>query len=635
MKTYLKYNNITVECFPKNALKLSYKKNDDEVFLRRELVESLIFVDDEVNNHFDYSNIINQISCTEFIFSIPDKDFKATFFITDCTVDEYRKTILVKPITLDEYTAIDNVIDNEVNVAINYSDSKTIIIENAGYQIHKNSFSIDKEKFAELPNTYPLPRPPEIDEIIPTYGSWVYGYYVLGLDTYSNTDIFNYRLYKWTWIRKSGDIYWSAQLEYRRETIVSDAINVGSGWTYFGDVSTDSDLKIWSRPYGGNEGVDIISQYSEQQIIGSATDDFDEKYVYTLIYEPPLAIYNTEIKSYSFIDFIEKYLLPNGISIESDFFNLEINPIANLLGLNFSTKYLYVSILSNFSYELAGILNYDRATISIITLKQFLDYLYSQFRVRWDMHNGKLRLEHEYFYENQLCYNIPNNISKIVNFQNHIYSFNNNEINNIFEYGYENTNSDIKQNVESVLYKPGGSYDYSNNGKYTEFNKHILTYTSNNISCVKSKNKVEKENIELFFNNINYMLYDWNAIKKTEGFVLLHCDINNKLIYTRSEYDESIIPNGYLSILSSIKLFYTICGYYKHAEVTSKDYRETIKFYLDILKLKRVKIQRDIMINSSDFRTDYTYITPIGQGVVEEAEEDLDNGTVNLTLLYD
>ncbi len=609
MKTYLKYNGITVECFPKNALKLSYKKNTDEVFLRRDLTESLIFVDDEITNHFDYDIIINQQMCTKFTFSIPDKNYTGTFFITDCEIDEYKKTISVKPITLDEYSPICDILDTKINLANYYNNGVNIYIQNIGY----DTIGFSQSYTPDLLN-YATPVPPSQDEYLHDFDHYEIGDIKLKLHT---------RLQRQEWtLRKNGRsgniLQWYKDNYYKAETAVvlqSDTVPSSDGWEFVCDIGTESTLKKYVRRYGGN----LLEIYTVERISGGVNDDFEEMDIYTLQYIPSDALIYTEVKTLPLLTMIQNYFIGN-IQIESQFFDSEINPIASILGLTFSMKYLYVSVLSNFLFEFALGNGFEIATKAEITLQALFDYLYEQFHVKWDVHNGKLRLEHELFYENGFSYTIPNIIFKnISNYNNnYIYSFN-------------------KQSLSK-----SNSYEYQNSDKVTgEFAKHTITWDENELVCFDRSNQVNETIISIFVNNINWLKNNFDEARKLDSFILLHCDSDSKLVYTYSEYDNSILPNGYLSILKGIKYFYTIVGNQKRAissqvQIWTRTHTNEKKtFEINIIKPKRIKIQKNININSSDFRTDYTYITPIGQGVVEEAEEDLDNGTVNLTLLYD
>jgi hypothetical protein len=622
LKTYLKYNNIIVECFPKNALKLSYKKNTDEVFLRRDLTESLIFVDDDVNGHFDFSNIINQVLCTEFIFYIPEKEFSASFFITECEIDEYRRTLTVKPIVIDEYTPIDNLIGEKINVSAKDILEADIKLGNISYSVTNWWYTSEEEVFIEdwekLDLSFTRDRyyePPFNREgnFIPPVGTLtrLYRYVV----TLKYTEIDNYGEKKY---------HCRLVLNYRTETVCTgEVLSSGDGWQVKEDISDQ--FKIYHRRYGGNfnanynelPGSEIINPFiTPNNWIGEQYPavgyDFVEQHTFFIDnYFADLNHYNTTVGSYPLLQFIKSYYLGN-IEIESQFFNDEINPIAVLLGLTFSTKYLYVSIFSNFALEIAGLPVERRATKTEITLKEIFDFLYSLFRVRWDIHNGKLRLEHEYFYENHYSYGSVNPlIININNYNNYIYSFSSPDINK------------------------GKKLSY-NDSKTEEFTEHTLTFKSGNTLCVHQLKDYDSESIATFCNDINYVLYNWDEIRGATGLIMLHSDSNNEIINSISEYDNStIIPNGFLSILNSLRYFHSILGYFTNAVLESKNVNGTRTFDINIKRLKRVKLQKDVMINSSDFRTDYTYITPIGQGVVEEAEEDLNNGTVNLTLLYD
>lgn len=607
MKTYLTYNNITIECFPKNALKLSYKKNKDEVFLRRDLTESLIFVDDEVNNHFDYDVIMNQQMCTKFTFSIPDKNYTATFFITDCEVDEYKKTISVKPIVLDEYSPIYDVLDTKINLANYYNNGVDISIQNIGY----DTLGFTQSYTPDLLN-YATPTPPSQDE------------YLQDFDHYEIDDVklkLHARLQRQEWTlrrsRRFGNILrWYKVNYYTAETAVvlqSEFVPSSDGWVFVCDIG--STLKKYVRRYGGN----LLEIYTVERILGGVNDDFEEKDIYTLQYTPAASLMYSEVKTLPLLTMIQDYFIGN-IQIESQFFDSEINPIASILGLTFSMKYLYVSVLSNFLFEFALGNGFKIATKAEITLQSLFDYLYEQFRVKWDMHNGKLRLEHELFYENGFSYTIPNIILK------NICSYNNNYI-----YSFN------KQSLSK-----SNSYEYQNSNKVTgEFAKHTITWDENEMVCFDSNNQVNETIISIFINDINWLKNNFDEARGLDAFILLHCNSDSKLVYTYSEYYNSVLPNGYLSILKCIKYFYTIVGNRKRAvssrvRIYTRTYTNEKKtFEINVLKLKRIKIQKNININSSDFSTDYTYITPIGQGVVEEAEEDLDNGTVNLTLLYD
>jgi hypothetical protein len=626
LKTYLKYNNIIVECFPKNALKLSHKKNTDEVFLRRDLTESLIFVDDDANGHFDFSNIINQVLCTEFTFYIPEKEFSASFFITECEIDEYRRTLTVKPIVIDEYTPIDNVIGEKINLSAKDIGETQIKLGNISYNVTNWWFTLDNDTIFQdwehmdidtdgSSNHFYEPKFNEDRPWFPPIGTLT-------------------RLYRYTVTVKSLSPYWDEShnlhydahckiiLNYRTEIVCTgEVLSSGDGWQIKEDISDE--FKIYHRRYGGNIDqtyAEIPSTHISNPSISEPGGwlqpapgyDFVEQASFVMDnYNPNPEQYNQEVGSYPFLTFLKSYYLGN-LEIESQFFNDEINPIAVLLGLTFSTKYLYVSIFSNFALEIAGLPVERRATKTEITLKEIFDFLYSLFRVRWDIHNGKLRLEHEYFYENHYSYGSVNPLIKnINNYNNYIYSFSSPDINK------------------------GRKLSY-NDSRTEEFSEHALTFKSGNTLCVHQLKDYDSESISIFCNDINYVLYNWDEIRGATGLIMLHSDSNNEIISSISEYDNStIIPNGFLSILNSLRYFHSMLGYFTNAVLESKDVNGTRTFDINIKRLKRVKLQKDVMINSSDFKTDYTYITPIGQGVVEEAEEDLNNGTVNLTLLYD
>jgi len=603
LKTYLKYNNITVECFPKNALKLSYKKNADEVFLRRELTESLIFINNEVNNCFDYDKIKTQSIDTEFTFSIPDNNYTAIFYITDCEIDEYKQTITVKPKTYDEYTPIDNLIQDSVNVAKAYSVGTQITpIKSLSIGFLTIEFKIHLTYTGNF-------RPPTQEQIEPDlhYLGWNYPG-----DLGFNSNMKVVRLQRLTaeygYFNQAYQ-YWEVWFYYRYEQHLS-SVAPDSYWQFRSFTVTNDEIQIskWIRPYGGN----IIPEYTIKHWTGNAWNQSNEHYTYTLIYEPNPKEYHVTIKSYPFLDFIKTFLLLDRIDIESDFFNSEQNPIATMLGLVFSFKNLYISIKSNFAFEASGVTNFDLATKCNISLKEMFDYLYTQFKVRWDMHNNKLRFEHEYFYENGFSYNNSIKTFKDISSynNNYIYSYKSNEL-----YKY------ITLDSGDGSYKP-------------EFKKHKLKYIYNHEYNTTTKTTNDLT-LNMFSNDIVSAIYNWEKFRKSEGFILLHCNSDNEIIYGYSNYDNTITPNNYLTVYNTLKYFYSILGLVYSATILYDD--GTIQSTTDIIfkKLKRIKIRKNININSSDFRTDYTYITPMGQGVVEEAEEDLDNGTVNLTLLYD
>lgn len=603
MKTYLKYNNITVECFPKNALKLSYKKNTDEVFLRRELTESLVFINNEANNCFDYDKIKTQSIDTEFTFLIPDKNYTAIFYITDCEIDEHKQTITVKPKTYDEYTQIDNLIQDSLNVAKAYSVGTQITpIELLSMGFNTIEFKVHLTYTGDF-------RPPTQEQIEPDlhYLGWNYPG-----DLGFNSNMKVVRLQRLT--AKYGYFnqvyqYWEVWFYYRYEQHLS-SIAPDSYWQFRSFTVTNDEIKIskWIRPYGGN----IIPEYTIKHWIGNAWDQFHEHYTYTLVYEPNPEEYHVTIKSYPLLGFIKTFLLLDSMDIESDFFYSNKNPIANILGLDFSFKNLYISIKSNFAFEASGVTDFELATKCNISLKEMLNYLYAQFKIRWDVHNKKLRLEHEYFYENGFSYNNGIKTFKDISSynNNYIYAFNSNEL-----YKY------ITLDSGAGSYKP-------------EFKKHKLIYIYNNQYNTTIKT-TEDISFNMFSNDIVSAIYNWEEFRKSEGFILLHCNPDNEIIYGYSNYDSTITPNNYLTVYNTLKYFYSILGVVNSATISYDD--GAIPSTTDIIfkKLKRIKIQKNININSSDFRIDYTYITPIGQGLVEEAEEDLDNGTVNLTLLYD
>lgn len=612
MKTYLKYNNITVECFPKNALKLSYKKNTDEVFKRRELIDALIFVDDEANNHFDYSNIMNNVLCTEFIFYIPEKDFSASFFITECEIDEYRKTLTVTPITIDEYTPIDNIINEKVNVAAFNIPETLINLGQIGYKINTWSFKIN-DAILHFNNFGYIDR-----AIVSTENGYIYfddGIYQpqgggnfkppVGTLTRLKRFVYTVKEYYDEFIFGSTiiqDVYrCDLSLTYATEILYTgDAPD--NSWTIKEGDEVAGSYNIYHRPYGGSL-TNPLPYSSHGYVVG-------EKYDCRLIYQQPTDLYNINVGSYPLLDFIKLYYLGN-INIESQFFNSEVNPIASILGLKFSMKYLYVSIFQNFALDIAGIVGYEKQTIAEITLKSILDDLYSMFRIRWDIHNGNLRLEHEYFYENHYSYGATNNLIKQINkFNKYIYSYINQDINKGQKLGYTSF-------------------------KTLDFGEYELVYKSGSVLCVHQLKESVSESIGLFCNDLNCIMYNWQDTRDNIGLVMLKADSNKRITYENSFDDGSILPNGFLSTFNCIKYFHIISGYYSKGVIKVKIVGEDTNFDVDIFKLKRIKLQKDVMINSYDFDLNYTYITPIGQGVVEEAEEDLDNGTVNLTLLYD
>lgn len=597
MKTYLIYNGITAECFPKNALKLSNKKNNDEVFFRRELVDNLIFVDDEINNHFDYSVITNQSIFTKFIFSIPDENFSATFFITDGEVDSYRKTITIKPTTLDEYTYLDSIINKTVNVAASGSDStfywKGIKPTMVSY-LRELSRNNDDE--------------PTISEINMTILS--------GTGLYRE----NYRL---------------ASMELIRNAVTGLIDRAGYEWIQEQIVVLDTDLQplssdLWVevtynipgfrkyvRPFGGNMYIQYTRntvQLENTVVTNSYTLNYDETELELNVYGGAISLRNM------FYNYLYRY-----IGIDSIILNSDINPLRPD-DWHYSLKNLFVVIKSNFLLDIARYeydmnttedkepFTYDPAKKAEITLKAMLDYLYKQLGLKYDVVNGKLRIEHEIFYLNNNSYSGEQRVTidiRNIGIESSIYSFKSDDRNHTSEYSCSESGT-------------------------KDFRKHTIVWDD----TLSTDSEVESRTMDIFTTDIDYVFSNISDVSK-DGFVLLHCEKKSDgayyVLHGLSRYGEGYISNGYISIIECMDNYFIYNGTQYSGTLTYDK-----AFILDsygtpyITKWRRkIKYQKNVIIPKSYFNLYAMYITNLGQGIVEEAEEDLDNGTVNLTLLYD
>jgi len=243
-----------------------------------------------------------------------------------------------------------------------------------------------------------------------------------------------------------------------------------------------------------------------------------------------------------------------------------------------------------------------------------LDYLYLQFGIKYDISNGKLRIEHELFYLNNNNYAKEQRVTidiRNIGIRASIYNFKSEDRNHTSEYSCAESGT-------------------------KDFRKHTIVWDD----TLSTSTEVETHTIDLFTTDIDYIFNNIPDVSK-DGFVLLHCEKKSDGLYYvlhgLSKYGDGYISNGYISLIECMNNYFIYNGTQNSGSLTYDK-----AFILDSYGTpyttkwrRKIKYQKNVIISKSYFNLYAKYITDLGDGIVEEAEEDLDNGTVNLTLLYD
>lgn len=340
---------------------------------------------------------------------------QGTFMKKDLSISEEKCLIAIKFDRLDEYSCLDKIADKEFNILANYDGKPPMPVYSAKH-IYKETveYVTGTGYVADVPiilngtwqtapgyedYLYPYPKPTIFPDGVADTASWSFfsnTYEFVSVGSLPDTNNFNITT---VWIREVKTLVRLGELQ------TSTPPNAGTDcdfWAWqFASSKTINEITYDKFARNVEEsgvavgfGVDtypIFTLYNSMDCVGT-------EYVYTRCRRLNDVI--TTMISDCF---------PNGY--KSEFFKSTVNPVSGKDLSNIMLSQKSDCIFTKPDLGQQYIESSDPATKGIITFKNLMEYLSSEFQVKWAIdYNGDFRIEHKSYWENNQSYTVLNSI---------------------------------------------------------------------------------------------------------------------------------------------------------------------------------------------------------------------------------
>jgi len=299
---------------------------------------------------------------------------------------------------------------------------------------------------------------------------------------------------------------------------------------------------------------------------------------------------------------VEKLIENCGFEFKSIFFENGINPIT---GETNKLNNLIVFQKSDIKRPNAS----NDARILDISFGEFMDEFSILFNGGYFIDDDNyLRWEHIHFFENGGGYGVVNDSDTDLTESGSYAKF----IKSKSKYSYDKFDLPEKERWEIL------------DGELEDFKPNEITY---DFGCVDKGNILERNTAQLATDI--FTIYFKSEYVSDQGMVLLQCNSDNELENEIGVLSNDLIANGHLSIANLLN------NYWKYNRPFNTGTMNKILTTFESTKKIKKQTTLSYQLCSNDFDPDKLKTTELGDGEVQDAEQALNTGVVDVNLMYE
>lgn len=578
------------QCYPHNStLEFTWEREEDQIFYRKKLEDTLVFVDDVKKGIDDFTQFYSidrsDQRCSKVFFRIERLcndswiiDWEGYLALVDGKFDVDRKVLRIQPRLNDQVSCILDRYDREYN----FLEAPDIVnlghafgeVETFSCMEHIETFSTRElaEQHVQFLNSQ---GPREIAvECVNAEGDPVstpFGF----PDTYAPYDA------EYIILEVPGEgfkVFWKTS--YVREVYVVDCIN--------GDPEDPP----------GNPLEWLLLEDCSEGTIGQAVY---ARPIYTFTLEPV----SPDFPNGRTLEQVIELLTSDCVSsIKSDF--LGINPLGDIPineAYNYSSTFFQDLILFQ-NTDIKRPNAAEKATIGIITLEELFEFFRKKWNVFWDVDtDGTLIIEHvSYFQQNQRMLNLTKDSAKQLIVGRHTYS-------------YDNDNLPAKE-----IWEPTVDVDDE------DFSKLTIEYPE---ACSFTSSSVESNKLKF---NTNFQDIKQKPEKYPDEGISIAASYQSLVIWnTKAEFSQDFKLNAPLSLANAFTFFLQYNRPHRLGEVNNEEFQFN--------SYKRVRLQLDLNVkicceDLNIFNPKDLAKTQLGWGEITKATLRLPHMLLNVNTLH-